>query len=109
MYAVCKVGCVSFVYTQLLNKALAEPAQACFINQDVLRKLRGSGGVCVHLPHRYTQNYFAIYPYMQVRIEDDILVTATGAELLTDVPRTVEEVEAWMQRGEKTWTVPTPT
>lgn len=24
-------------------------------------------------------------------------------ELLTDVPRTVEEIEAWMQRGEKTW------
>ena len=45
----------------------------------------------------------------QVRIEDDILVTATGAELLTNVPRTVEEIEAWMKRGEKTWTVPTPT
>ena len=24
-------------------------------------------------------------------------------ELLTDVPRTVEEIEAWIQRGEKTW------
>ena len=39
----------------------------------------------------------------QVRIEDDILVTATGMELLTNVPRRVEEIEAWMQRGEKTW------
>ena len=46
--------------------------------------------------------------YIQVRIEDDIVVTATGMELLTNVPRTVEEVEAWMQRGEKTWTPPTP-
>ena len=45
---------------------------------------------------------------LQVRIEDDIVVTATGMELLTNVPRIVEEVEAWMQRGEKTWTPPTP-
>ena len=46
--------------------------------------------------------------HIQVRIEDDIVVTANGMELLTNVPRTVEEVEAWMQRGEKTWTPPTP-
>ena len=45
---------------------------------------------------------------VQVRIEDDIVVTANGMELLTNVPRTVEEVEAWMQQGEKTWTPPTP-
>ena len=38
-----------------------------------------------------------------MRIEDDIVVTATGVELLTDVPRTVEEIEAWMQTGKKTW------
>lgn len=31
-----------------------------------------------------------------VRIEDDVLVTAVGAESLCDVPRTVEEVEAVM-------------
>ena len=34
-------------------------------------------------------------------------MTADGMELLTNVPRTVEEIEAWMQRGEKTWTPPT--
>lgn len=32
----------------------------------------------------------------QVRIEDDIAVTADGIELLTCVPRTVEEIEAFM-------------
>ena len=65
--------------------------------------------MCTPTTQIHTELFRFIYPYMQVRIEDDILVTATGAELLTDVPRTVEEVEAWMQRGEKTWTVPTPT
>lgn len=34
--------------------------------------------------------------YLQVRIEDDIAVTADGIELLTCVPRTVEEIEAFM-------------
>ena len=43
---------------------------------------------------------------VKVRIEDDIIVTDTGMELLSDVPRTVEEIEAWMQRGEKTWKSP---
>ncbi len=33
---------------------------------------------------------------VQVRIEDDIAVTADGIELLTCVPRTVEEIEAFM-------------
>ncbi|XP_018428909.1 PREDICTED: xaa-Pro dipeptidase-like [Nanorana parkeri] len=59
----------------VLDQALANPAQACFINNDVLRRFRGFGGV---------------------RIEDDIAVAANGMELLTCVPRTVEEVEALM-------------
>ncbi|MEV8218862.1 aminopeptidase P family protein [Microbacterium sp. NPDC077391] len=37
-----------------------------------------------------------------VRIEDDILVTADGAENLSaDIPRTVEDVEAWIARLRK--------
>lgn len=40
----------------------------------------------------------------QVRIEDDIAVTADGVELLTCVPRTVEEIEAFMEdRSEKSF------
>ncbi|GCC21308.1 hypothetical protein chiPu_0019775 [Chiloscyllium punctatum] len=62
----------------LLDQALADPAQACFINSDVLARFRGFGGV---------------------RIEDDIAVTANGMELLTCVPRTVEEIEAFMAEG----------
>ena len=42
-----------------------------------------------------------MHALLQVRIEDDVVITATGCELLTDVPRTVEEIEAWMQKGVK--------
>lgn len=37
----------------------------------------------------------------QVRIEDDVAVTADGVELLTCVPRTVEEIEAFMADSAK--------
>ncbi|NP_001089413.1 peptidase D L homeolog [Xenopus laevis] len=59
----------------VLDQALANPAQSCFINNAVLQRFRGCGGV---------------------RIEDDIAVTANGMELLTCVPRTVEEIESFM-------------
>lgn len=59
----------------VLDQALANPSQSCFINNQVLQSFRGFGGV---------------------RIEDDIAVTANGMELLTCVPRTVEEIEAFM-------------
>ncbi len=57
----------------LLDAALADPARARFIVPEVLARFRGTGGV---------------------RIEDDVLVTATGCENLTYAPRTVEDVEA---------------
>ncbi|XP_072373863.1 xaa-Pro dipeptidase isoform X4 [Scyliorhinus torazame] len=64
-----------YFINSVLDQALADPAQACFINKNVLARFRGFGGV---------------------RIEDDIAVTASGMELLTCVPRTVEEIEAFM-------------
>ncbi|XP_028392378.1 xaa-Pro dipeptidase-like isoform X1 [Dendronephthya gigantea] len=62
----------------LLDEALRNSAQAHFINVEVLQEYRGSGGV---------------------RIEDDIIVTADGMELMTQVPRTVQEIEEHMQGG----------
>jgi Xaa-Pro dipeptidase len=73
-------GCY-FINCQI-DKALNNPKLSVFINKDKLESYRGFGGV---------------------RIEDDIIVTSNGMELLTDVPRTVEEIEAWMERGEKLW------
>ncbi|MED6278527.1 hypothetical protein CHARACLAT_024847 [Characodon lateralis] len=71
-----------YFINHLLDKALADPAQSCFINNQVLARFRGFGGV---------------------RIEDDIAVTADGMELLTCVPRTVEEIEAFMADCGKTF------
>jgi len=61
----------------LLDGALANPTQAKYINNDVLKRFRNFGGV---------------------RLENDVLVTKDGCEVLSVVPRTVEEIEAWMKK-----------
>jgi len=63
-----------------LNKALANPEQARFLNREAIEEYRGTGGI---------------------RIEDDVVVTETGALNLTAVPRDVEEIEALMAEGRK--------
>lgn len=62
----------------LLNAASENPEQASHINQSVLSRFRGFGGV---------------------RLEDDIVITADGAENLTLCPRTVAEVESVLAGG----------
>uniref|UniRef100_A0A8C2WA98 Xaa-Pro dipeptidase n=1 Tax=Cyclopterus lumpus TaxID=8103 RepID=A0A8C2WA98_CYCLU len=69
-----------YFINHLLDQAQANSAQSCFLNNQVLARFRGFGGV---------------------RIEDDIAVTADGIELLTCVPRTVEEIEAFMANSAK--------
>jgi len=59
----------------LMDRALADPELNRFIVAERLNEYRGQGGV---------------------RIEDDIIITETGAELMNLVPRTVEEIEGWM-------------
>lgn len=59
---------------------------------------QGAAAAQIHLEHPGDQPVFPV----QVRIEDDIVVTATGMELLTCVPRTVEEIEAFMAEGQST-------
>ncbi|DAZ98684.1 TPA: hypothetical protein N0F65_008810 [Lagenidium giganteum] len=66
-------GCY-FIEAQI-NELLDNPVTAKFVNQEMLARFRNTGGV---------------------RIESDVIVTATGCENMTKVPRTVEEIETLM-------------
>jgi Xaa-Pro dipeptidase len=59
----------------VLEPALGDAKLAHLLNVDAIARFRGFGGV---------------------RIEDDVVVTRTGAENLTDVPRDVKEIEGVM-------------
>lgn len=60
----------------LIDKALEDEVKRNYLVKETIDLYRGFGGV---------------------RIEDNIYVTETGAVLLTEVPRTVEEIELFMK------------
>jgi len=62
----------------LLDPALSDPKLERHLDAKVIGRFRGFGGV---------------------RIEDDVLVTASGSENLTTVPRDVDEIERVMAEG----------
>jgi Xaa-Pro dipeptidase len=62
----------------LLEPALANPEVSKYLDKAVLDRFMNFGGV---------------------RIEDDVLVTKTGVDNLTHVPRSVEDIEAVMAGG----------
>jgi len=62
-----------------LNKALANPDQAKFINEKVLDRFRGTGGF---------------------RLEDDVVVTEDGIINLTTLPTSWQECEAVIQAAQ---------
>ncbi|XP_051159697.1 xaa-Pro dipeptidase isoform X3 [Leptopilina boulardi] len=66
-------GCY-FIDSQL-DSALSDIKQSKFLVAEEINRFRRFGGV---------------------RIEDDILITETGVENFTHVPRTVKEIEKWM-------------
>lgn len=67
-------GCY-FIDT-VLDEALRNPQQKKFFNEERLKEYRGIGGV---------------------RIEDDIVIWKKDNEVLSDVPRTIEEIESFMR------------
>ena len=69
-------GC--YFIASCIDAAKMDERQSKFLNMDELEKFSGFGGV---------------------RIEDNVLVTATGIDNFSNVPRTVEEIEAVMAGG----------
>lgn len=59
-----------------IDQALKNPEQAKFLNAEKLNSMRNFGGV---------------------RIEDDVVITATGCENLTCVESDVDKIEALMR------------
>lgn len=76
MYITVEPGCYFIDFA--LDEALSNLDISRYLVADKIQEFRGFGGV---------------------RIEDDVRVTATGAEILNQVPRTTREIEACM-RGE---------
>ena len=70
-------GC--YFIDMLLDTALADPTRSRFLVPAAIERMRGFGGV---------------------RLEDVVVVTATGIDNLTLCPRTLPEVEAVMRGGE---------
>jgi len=60
----------------LLEPAFTNPNQSKFLNIEKIKSFMNFGGV---------------------RIEDDVIVTATGIENMTTVPRSVDEIEKLMK------------
>lgn len=78
MYVTIEPGC--YFIEPLLKKALEDPNQSKFLVKENIDRFWEFGGI---------------------RIEDDVLITKTGVENFSIVPRTVEEIEDWMAQADE--------
>lgn len=78
MYVTIEPGC--YFIRPLLEKAYSDPSQSKFLVKENIDRFWNFGGV---------------------RIEDDVLITKTGVENFSIVPRTIEEIEAWMAQKDE--------
>lgn len=68
---------VIMLLLKLLDEAFKDPIKSKYLVKEEIDKYRGLGGV---------------------RIEDNIYISENGVDLLTDVPRTVQEIEEFMSQ-----------
>jgi Xaa-Pro dipeptidase len=77
MYITVEPGCYFIDF--LLDRGLQDPVQSQYLVAEKIAEYRGFGGV---------------------RLEDDMLITETGNDILSHVPRTVEDIESVLAGGE---------
>lgn len=96
MYITIEPGC--YFIKPLLEKALADPNQSKLLGhvKDILNYSNVSFFYSL-----VKENLDRFWTFGGVRIEDDVLVTKTGVENFSIVPRTVEEVESWMAQKDE--------
>lgn len=91
-------------FDRLRANRLLEPGMVitvepgCYFNPNVINPyLKEHPEVKDYIDLEKIQNIF--YPIGGVRIEDDVLVTENGCEVLTCVPKTVKDIEELMASG----------
>lgn len=77
-----------------MQGAIADCPDACAVKPSQALALAAKPGKDTQSPH--TEASYNMQGFGGVRIEDDVVVTADGAQSLTNVPRTVADIEAVM-------------